>query len=255
MEAPPWRTALARVLVVLPAFNEAQGLGALLRRLDQSMHEDGLQYQIIVVDDGSQDATARIVADHARYMPIQVERHEVNQGLGATIRDGLRVAVSHARDEDVIVVMDADNTHTPGLIRNMIRVVGEGADVVIASRYRSGSYIRGVPVHRKLLSLGARLLFQLVFPTPGIRDYTCGYRAYRASVLTEAFRRYGDDFVNQEGFQCMVDILIKLRRMDLIFREVPLILRYDLKEGASKMKVARTVGRTLELIARRRFGR
>ena len=58
-----------------------------------------------------------------------------------------------------------------------------------------------------------------------------------------------------DGFQCMVDILIKLRRMDLIFREVPLILRYDLKEGASKMKVARTVGQTLGLIARRRLGR
>ena len=254
-DAPPWRTAAARVLVVLPAYNEERDLGVLLRRLDQSMHEDGFPYQIIVVDDGSRDATARIAADHARHMPIQVERHEVNQGLGATIRDGLRVAVSLARDEDVIVVMDADNTHTPGLIRNMIRVVREGADVVIASRYQSGSYIRGVPFHRKLLSLGARFLFQLFFPTPGIRDYTCGYRAYRASVLTEAFRRYGDDFVNEEGFQCMVDILIKLRRMDLIFREVPLILRYDLKGGASKMNVARTVRRTLELMAQRRLGR
>jgi dolichol-phosphate mannosyltransferase len=254
-EAPPWRTVAARVLVVLPAYNEEQGLGVLLRRLDQSMDEDGFPYQIIVVDDGSRDATARIAADHARYMPIRLERHAVNQGLGATIRDGLRVAVSLARDEDVIVVMDADNTHTPGLIRNMFRVVREGADVVIASRYRPGSRIRGVPPHRRLLSFGARVVFQLVFPTPGIRDYTCAYRAYRASVLTEAFRRYGDDFVNQDGFQCMVDILLKLRRMDLIFREVPLILRYDLKEGASKMNVAGTIGRTLRLVAERRFGR
>jgi len=64
------------VLVVLPAYNETQGLGALLERLDQSMHEDGFRYQIIVVDDGSRDATARIAADHARYMPIHIERHE-----------------------------------------------------------------------------------------------------------------------------------------------------------------------------------
>jgi dolichol-phosphate mannosyltransferase len=254
-DAPPWRAAAARVLVVLPAYNEEQGLGPLLRRLDQSMHEDALPYQIIVVDDGSRDATARIAAEHARYMPIQVERHASNQGIGATIRDGLRVAISLARDEDVIVVMDADNTHTPGLIRTMVRVVREGGDVVIASRYQAGSYIRGVPLHRKLLSLGARVLCQILFPIPGIRDYTCGYRAYRAVVLREAFRRYGDDFVSQEGFQCMVDILLKLRRMDLIFREVPLILRYDLKEGPSKMRVARTIGRTLGLIARRRLGR
>ena len=254
-EVPPWRKGAARVLVVLPAYNEEHSLGVLLRRLDQSMHEDGLPYQIIVVDDGSRDATARIAADHARYMPIRVERHEVNRGLGATIRDGLSVAVSLARDDDIIVVMDADNTHTPGLIRNMIRVIREGADVVIASRYQAGSYIRGVPLHRKLLSLGARFLFQLFFPIPGVRDYTCGYRAYRASVLLKAFRRYGDDFVNQEGFQCMVDILIKLSRMDLVLREVPLILRYDLKGGASKMKVAHTIARTLALMAQRRLGR
>ena len=254
-EVPPWRMAASRVLVPLPAYNEERGLGVLLRRLDQSMHEDDLPYQIIVVDDVSRDATARIATDHARYMPIRVERHEVNRGLGATIRDGLRVAVSLASDDDVIVVMDADNTHTPGLIRNMIRVIREGADVVIASRYQSGSYIRGMPLHRRLLSLGAWFLFQLFFPIAGIRDYTCGYRAYRASVLLEAFRRYGDEFVNQEGFQCMVDILIKLRRMDLVFREVPLILRYDFKGGASKMKVAHTITRTLSLMARRRLGR
>lgn len=252
---PPWRKPPARVLVVLPAYNEEDGIGVLLRRLDQSMHEDGLPYHIILVDDGSRDATLQIAADHACSMPLRLERHAVNQGLGATIRDGLTVAVSLACENDIIVVMDADNTHTPGLIRNMVRVIREGADVVVASRYRPGSYIRGVPLHRKLLSLGARFLLQLSFPIPGIRDYTCGYRAYRASVLTEAFRRYGEDFINQEGFQCMVDILIKLRRMDVILREVPLILRYDLKRGASKMKVARTISRTLALMVRRRLGR
>src|SRR5207249_10318972 len=107
-------------------------------------------------------------------MPIEVERHEVNQGLGATIRDGLRVAVSLARDDDVIVVMDADNTHTPGLIRNMVRAVPEGADVVVASRYRPGSYVRGVPLEPNVLSFGGRLLFQPPVPIAGLRDDTCG---------------------------------------------------------------------------------
>lgn len=240
---------------MLPAFNEEANLGPLLRRLDQAMHEDDRQYQIIVVDDGSRDATSRVAEEHARHMPIRIERHERNQGLGATIRDGLRIAVSMANSEDVVVVMDADNTHSPGLIRNMLRVIHEGADVVIASRYQSGSYIRGVPFHRRALSFGARVLFQLSFPISGVRDYTCGYRAYRAPVLIEAFRRYGRDFVSQEGFQCMVDILLKLRPMDVIFREVPLILRYDAKVGASKMRVGRTIARTLTLMVRRRFAR
>lgn len=240
------------MIVVLPAYNEEENLGPLLQRLDQSMREDGIEYEIIVVDDGSTDGTARIAGEYAQYLPVRLERHEINRGLGATIRDGLTTAVSITTDEDIIVVMDADNSHTPGLIRNMLRVVREGADVVIASRYRPGSYIRGLPFHRKLLSLGARVLFQLFFPIRGVRDYTCAYRAYRALVLRDAFRRYGDDFVNQKGFQCMVDILLKLRELDLIFREVPLILRYDLKHGASKMNVLRTIAGSISLIVKRR---
>lgn len=241
------------MIVVLPAYNEEESLGLLLQRLDQAMREDLIDYEVVVVDDGSVDGTARVVDEYAQYLPLRLESHEVNLGLGATIRDGLKSAVSIATDDDIVVVMDADNTHTPGLIRNMIRVVREGADVVIASRYRPGSYIRGVPFHRKLLSLGARGLFQVVFPVRGVRDYTCGYRAYRAAVLRDAFKRYGDDFVNQQGFQCMVDILLKLRQLDLIFREVPLILRYDLKQGASKMKVLRTIVQSLALLVRRRL--
>jgi dolichol-phosphate mannosyltransferase len=218
------------------------------------MYEDKLEYQVIVIDDGSKDATSRIAAEYAQYMPVRVESHQENLGLGATIRDGLKIAVTMASHMDIIVAMDADNTHTPGLIRNMIRVIREGADVVIASRYQPDSFIRGVTLHRRLLSLGARFLFQAVFPIPGVRDYTCSYRAYRAPVLKDAFQRYGEDFINQEGFQCMVDILLKLRKMHLVFREVPLILRYDFKSGSSKMKVVRTIVGTLGLMVRRRLG-
>jgi len=250
---PSWRTPPGRVIVVLPAYNEEQSLGLLLQRLDDAMHEDAIDYEIVVVDDGSTDGTAGVVGEYARCLPVHLERHDINRGLGATIRDGLKSAVAIATDKDIVVVMDADNTHTPGLIRTMIRVIREGADVVIASRYRPGSYVRGVPFHRKLLSLCARALFQTVFPIRGVRDYTCGYRAYRARVLRAAFLQYGDDFVNQQGFQCMVDILLKLRGLYLIFREVPLILRYDLKQGASKMKVARTIAQSIALIVRRRF--
>jgi dolichol-phosphate mannosyltransferase len=251
----PWRTAKSTVYVVLPAYDEEENLGPLLERIDAAMHEDEMAYKVIVVDDGSRDRTLDLARRYAGDLPIHIVRHEVNQGLGATIRDGLRTASLICSPQDIVVAMDADNTHTPGLIRSMVRLIREGNDVVIASRYQPGSYIRGVPFHRNLLSFGARLLFKVVFPIRGVRDYTCGYRAYRGTVLREAFDRYGDDFINEEGFQCMVDILLKLRRMDVIFREVPLILRYDFKGGASKMKVVRTIVRTLGLMLRRRLGR
>lgn len=241
--------------MVLPAFNEEANLGVLLERIDEAMFESGTNYQVVLVDDGSTDGTVTVAEAHAGSMPIRVERHGANEGLGATIRDGLKAAASLCADEDIVVVMDADNTHTPGLIRSMVRLIKEGNDVVIASRYREGAHVRGVPLHRRVLSFAASVLLRLVFPTWGVRDYTCGYRAYRGRLLKEAFARLGDALVSEDSFQCMVDLLLKLRAMGAIIGEVPLILRYDLKAGASKMKVGRTIWRTLALIVRRRFGR
>jgi len=177
----------------------------------------------------------------------------MNQGLGATLRDGLKWACELALPADVIVTLDADNSHTPELILRMVRMVREGHDVVVASRYRPGSRVRGVPWHRRVLSRGAAILLKLLFPTPGIRDYTSGYRAYRAEILQRVIEQ-DPSFFDQEGFQVMVDVILKLRRdKDLVFGEAPLILRYDHKQGASKMDITSTIRGTLLLITKRRF--
>lgn len=242
------------VWIVLPAYNEEESLPPLLEGIRSAMAETGFVHRIIVVNDGSHDRTGEIAREAAKTLPLIVETHEVNQGLGATIRDGLMKAAELAEPDDVIVTMDADNSHVPHLIDRMVRRVREGNDVVIASRYRDGSRIRGVSAIRRALSYWGGWLFRIVFPIPGVRDYTCGYRAYRARVMQEAIAEHGVDFFDQEGFQCMVDILLKLRRKPWIFCEVPMILRYDFKEGASKMNVGRTAKNTLLLIAKRRLG-
>jgi len=242
-----------KIYVVLPAFNEEARIGSLLERVGEAMLEASLDYEIVVVDDGSRDGTASIVRDHAHRLPISVICHARNLGLGATIRDGLLEASERAGRGDVIVTMDADDTHTPWLILRMVRMLREGHDVVIASRYQPGSRAVGVPLIRRMLSYGASLLFRIVLPLAGVRDYTCGFRAYRAEVLQKAVAHYGRDFLDQDGFQCMVDILLKLRKMNLVFGEVPFILRYDYKRGGSKMKVAETIRKTLILMLRSRL--
>jgi dolichol-phosphate mannosyltransferase len=186
-------------------------------------------------------------------MPLIVDRHPVNLGLGATIRDGLLHAVELAGADDIVVTMDADETHTPALILRMVRMIIEGHDVVIASRYQPGARVIGLPLHRRMISWLASRLIRLLFPTPGVRDFTCGYRAYRVSVLKKAFETYGQDFVSRDGFECMVDILLKLRRLPVIFGEAPMILRYDLKVD-SKMRLLKTSAGTLRLLLKRRLG-
>jgi len=135
-----------------------------------------------------------------------------------------------------------------------VRMIREGRDVVIASRYRQGAQVVGVSLRRRLFSYGASWLFRIIFPTRGVKDFTCGFRAYRGSVLTSAAARYGNHFMEAQGFQCMVDILLKLRQMKAIFGEAPIILRYDQKRGLSKMPVAATIRQTLSLLIKRRLG-
>ena len=243
----------SRVHVVLPVYNEEARIERLLNHIDEALDEAGIPYEVVLVDDGSRDATRDIVTRCAAFMPIHLMEHQVNRGLGATIRDGLVAAANRAGDRDIIVTMDADDTHAPGLILRMVRMISEGHDVVIASRYRPGSRCVGVPASRQALSYVASWMFRIAFPIRGVKDFTCGYRAYRAGVVRDALSRYGDEFLDQDGFQCMVDILLKLRRMNLIFGEVPFILRYDWKEGGSKMNVFRTVKDTLGLMWKRQF--
>jgi len=245
-----------QVWIVLPAYNEERSLEPLLARIEDAMADTQLPFQVVVVDDGSTDGTVEVALDAAQRIPLRVEQHAVNEGLGAAIRDGLLRSCELADPRDVLITLDADNTHTPELILRMVRAVREGHDVVIASRFRPGSRIRGVSVMRRVFSLGASLLLRLLFPIQGVRDYTSGYRAYRAEVIQTSVKESGPEFFDQDGFQVMVDILLKLRRnRDLVFGEVPLILRYDMKDGSSKMDVGQTLKSTLSLVARRRIGR
>ena len=244
----------SKVFLALPAYNEEQALPELLERIGEAFADSNLPYEVVVVDDGSSDDTAKIASQMSFQMPIHLVQHQQNQGLGVTLRDGLREAVDRAGERDIIVTMDADNTHPPGLIDRMVRMIHEGCDVVIASRFEPGGRVVGVPVERHVLSIGARVLFTILFPTRGVRDYTSGYRAYRASVIQQAFARYGDDFVSETGFSCMADVLLKLRKQGALFGEAPLRLRYDLKGGESKMRVFHTVWLTLKLLGRHRVG-
>jgi dolichol-phosphate mannosyltransferase len=241
------------ITVILPAYNESESIGLLLSRIDDLMKKRKIPIRVIVVDDGSRDNTAQ---NAKTAMPKAVViSHEVNKGLGEAIKTGLLAALEVSNEKDIIVTMDSDDSHAPALIGKMVDKIDEGCDVVIASRYLPESRVVGVAHYRRILSDGASFLFRSLYPIDGVRDYTCGYRAYRAVILKRAFERWGNDFVNQTGFSVMVDILLKLSRLNIVFAEVPIILRYDRKPGASKMNVRKTVAQTLNLLIKHRFGK
>jgi dolichol-phosphate mannosyltransferase len=114
--------------------------------------------------------------------------------------------------------------------------------------------MQGIPPHRQLFSNVLSIVFQLLAPIPNVRDFSCGYRLYRASALRRATDQWGDRFITEQGFACMTEILLKLSLLPgLKFGETPMDLRYDRKPGASKMKVWQNIKDTLALVWRHRW--
>lgn len=237
----------------MPAFNEQVGIRSLIEKISTVFQREKRDYEILVVDDASTDNTAKIASQLSFEYPVNLVQHEKNQGLAGALRTGLTRALAEAKMGDIIVTLDADDTQPPATIPQMLTKIEEGYDVVIASRYQIGSRTIGVPRHRLAMTWLAKYMFKFITPIEGVWDYTCGFRAYRFAALNQTAEHYGDQFVSEEGFSCMVDVLLKMRRFDFVMGEVPMLLRYDQKDGPSKMKVGKTVLQSLQLLIKRRF--
>jgi dolichol-phosphate mannosyltransferase len=237
----------------MPAYNEEGAIEKLLKRIKTGMESRGFEYAVVVYNDGSTDGTTEILKQHEAAIPLKVIGQDKNQGLGVAMRLLLEEAIESSTDEDdILVTLDSDNTHNPELVYTMVNKIREGFDVAIASRYLRDSRIVGVTRFRQFLSSGASWMMRIMFPIKGVKDFTCGYRAYRVAILQKAFEKYGDRLIEETGFACMAELLIKLRSLDVLAVEVPLVLRYDQKSGTSKMNVLQTVKRTLSMISRLR---
>ncbi len=242
---------------MLPAYNEEVALPLLFEEILKLPKE--LRIRVVVVDDGSSDSTASVCEEAGQRLDLILLRHERNMGLGVTMKDGFRWLSEQKEDaqegegEVVVVTLDADNTQPIDRIPLLLKRIDEGYDLVIASRFREGSGVSGLSTYRNMLSTIASWLLRLLFPC-GARDFTCCYRAYRLSLIKKGFEHYGNDFINQQGFNSMADILIKLSLLKIRVAEVPFVLHYERKPTHSKMKIISTIIGTLTMVLRRRLG-
>jgi dolichol-phosphate mannosyltransferase len=241
-----------KIVVALPAYNEEECIATLIERVGAVARESQLDLEVLVIDDASTDSTVSAAEACNGPVPVRVVRRAKNLGLGAGLRDALEFAGKELSDDDVLITMDADNTHSPELIPQMVEAIRAGADIVIASRYAPGGAEVGLKPHRKVLSRGASSFLKAFFPLSGARDCSCGYRAYRPEFLRRAMAIYGDRLVENTSFVCMAEALVKMALIGARIVEVPLVLRYDLKAGASKMSFARTIRDYGRLACRRR---
>ncbi len=242
------------IYLLLPAYNEAPEIGPLFASIDSLLEGSKEVLEIVLVDDASIDGTAELAQRTPCNARVSIVGHERNQGLGGALLTGFKSIVSRPpADDDVIVTMDTDNTHSPSYIPAMVeKLRGEKLDLVVASRYAAGGREIGVSAFRRLLSRMASVFYRWFHRTPGISDYTCGYRAYRAGAIQKALEHYGEGFIEEKGFPSTGEVFLKIRALGGRFGEVPFTLHYEKKHTASKMPKLRTVLATLRILLKYR---
>lgn len=225
------------IIVLLPAYNEEESLPRLMPKLQLVLSQMGEEFRILVCNDGSKDRTQTMLEEYAREMPVEIILHKINRGLGESSRDLFERAAEIAKEGDVLVRLDCDDTHEPEFIPSIVEKVRSGYDVVIASRFAPGGGQMGVNGYRAFISRGANLFMKVFFPIQGLKEYSCGFRGYRAEKIKEAIAFYGNNFIQLKGlgFTCTLEKLVKLKLINARFGEVPFMLRYDQKQSASKM--------------------
>jgi dolichol-phosphate mannosyltransferase len=182
----------------------------------------------MIVDDNSPDGTGRIADELAAADgQISVLHRPVKQGLGPAYAEAF--AALAGSSFDIVCQMDADFSHSPDAVSDLVAAVQAGADVAIGSRYVPGGSVPGWPWHRRLLSRLGNRYARIVLGTP-IRDMTSGFRAYRSPVLPLLEPATCQAF----GYGFQVEMARRSHERGLAVVEVPIVFR-DRERGESKM--------------------
>ena len=212
-----------RTLVVLPTYNEAENIEAVLRRTRAAVPDA----DVLVVDDGSPDGTADLAEKlGAELGRIDVMRRAAPKGLGDAYRSGFSWGLDHGAD--VLCEMDSDLSHDPDALPSLLAAL-EHADLVIGSRYVPGGSIPQWGLHRRILSRGGNVYSAIMLGTR-VKDMTAGFRAYRASLL----RTMELDTVKADGYGFQIEMTYRASRQGARIVEVPISF-VERELGQSKM--------------------
>jgi len=212
------------VLVVVPTYNEAENIDQVVRRIRGAMSEA----TVLVVDDCSPDGTADMAELLGKELgAIEVMRRHGKFGLGSAYRAGFRWGLD--RGFDAFVEMDADLSHEPESLPDLVGALSGGCELAVGSRYVPGGVIPNWAWHRRLLSRGGNVYASSLLGL-GVSDSTSGFRAYASTVL----RRIELDRIRADGYGFQIEMTYQAKRAGATVVEVP-IRFVDRVEGESKM--------------------
>jgi dolichol-phosphate mannosyltransferase len=234
--------ALADCTVVVPTYNECENITTLI---DQILAYP--RFQVLVVDDNSPDGTARLVEQHPDFQKrLTLLSRPGKQGLGTAYIAGFRQAL--ANGAHFIFEMDADFSHNPAYLPNLLAATESGNDLTIGSRYVPGGGTQDWGAVRQVISRGGNLYARLILSLP-VMDATGGYRCYRRAVL----ETLDLDGIHSNGYSFQIEMAYRTLQAGFRVGEVPIMFP-DRRVGNSKMS-RRIVLEALITVWRLRLGR
>ena len=203
-----------RIIAGLPMYNEEETIGTVVTKVRDYVDE------VICVDDGSSDSSARIAESCGAF----VHRHRVNRGYGGALKT--LFAKAREMDADILIILDSDGQHEPSDIPKLLAPILAGdADFVIGSRFVDGGGSEDMPAYRRLgikvITAASNLSSDLE-----IKDTQSGFRAF-SKLAIERLR------FDSEGMELSLEMLEDAHEKELIIKEVPTVIRYDVPKGSN----------------------
>lgn len=227
---------------VVPVYNEAPNLPRLFDAF-RDLHARYPAYatQFILVDDGSRDGTP----DQARALqgdlPLTLLDHGGNRGPGYAFGTAFAHLAPLLQADDWVVTLEGDNTSRHELLSQMFHRVEEGYDVILASPYLYGGAILNTEGLRVFLSKMANVFVKEILGLHGLATVSSFYRLHRGAVILTLQKHYGPRIIEYSGFECMIEMLIKMVYLKTSMSEVAMVLDTKQRIGKSKMKIGKTI--------------
>jgi dolichol-phosphate mannosyltransferase len=230
--------------IIVPTYNEKENIEALLRELLALR----IDVDAIIVDDHSPDGTGDIADRLAREHEgrVTVIHRAGKLGLGTAYVAGFKRALSE--EADLICTMDADFSHNPRYVPDLVGKISQGYDLVIGSRYVDGGGTNGCTRSRKLLSWGANAFARAALGLHA-HDATAGFRCYRREVLESV----GIDEIKADGYSFLIEMLFRVQRQGWKVGESPILFE-NRQQGVSKIsrhEIAKAIWTVLGLTGTR----
>jgi dolichol-phosphate mannosyltransferase len=225
------------IYIVIPVFNEEQNLLNLKKSLLSYPFDE--EFCVVFSDDGSTDTTKEKIKEFFGSVKYIILGDGVNRGPGFAFNAGFDWVIQNSKDDrDIVLTIEADSTSDLEILPEMLMLNKMKYDLVLASVYIQGGGFDSTSLIRRFLSSVANLLYRFLFKVK-VQTISSFYRVYSVSLL----KRIKNNFpilIEEQGFICMLELLIKAIKSDAKIIEVPMVLKSTNRIGKSKMKIVKT---------------